>query len=405
MLKFLRLTYTKDKNHHQGYFSCGITVFFFLVIVSVAAGNEVQRRSRDDITFGFFAQSDVVSFGGDTLDIVANKQNFNSGINFPRDRLYVYGKKLDWFYCLEYDVHETEIRDAFLRYEKYQLFRITLGQYKIPYDFWFQTTHSNVNYLEQALPTNTFIPGFRIGLGVQYFPDPFTFAFNLFTIDSRNKIQNNQIKGHQPLAASTRITFAPVHKEKIAIHFAAAGIIQGTDSLNRFRFRTFPEAQTYHNHFLVDTDFIYQCKNYIGEEFETAVILGPFSIQGAYYNTHVNRTEAVNFNGFYITADYFLTGEHYIYDFKEGTIDGISSINHAFGAWQLAARYSNVDLEDENVQGGRERNVTLGLNWIVNSNLKFVLDYIFVNATPSDNGLNRHMNIFALRCQLSAESL
>ena len=46
------------------------------------------------------------------------------------------------------------------------------------------------------------------------------------------------------------------------------------------------------------------------------------------------------------------------------------------GAWQVGARYSQVNFNDAGTNGGIVRDVTLGLNWYLNPNLKFQFDTI-----------------------------
>ena len=44
---------------------------------------------------------------------------------------------------------------------------------------------------------------------------------------------------------------------------------------------------------------------------------------------------------------------------------------------QVAARYSYLDLDDEDVAGGREDGMTLGLNWHLFSNARVSLNYVW----------------------------
>jgi phosphate-selective porin OprO/OprP len=59
------------------------------------------------------------------------------------------------------------------------------------------------------------------------------------------------------------------------------------------------------------------------------------------------------------------------------------------GAWEIAARFSNTDLNyhqglagfappGDGVRGGDQDIWTVGLNWYPNSNLRFMLDYLHV---------------------------
>ena len=96
-----------------------------------------------------------------------------------------------------------------------------------------------------------------------------------------------------------------------------------------------------------------------------------------------------------------------------------------WGAWELALRYSYVDLNDEEnnfrsdingvsnfvgVRGGVERNFTFGVNWYVNVWIRFMFNYIHVDVdrvtvgqTPGAGGLSSGdtFDIFALRSQFN----
>lgn len=66
-------------------------------------------------------------------------------------------------------------------------------------------------------------------------------------------------------------------------------------------------------------------------------------------------------------------------------------------------RYSFLDLNDEDVEGGKEANLTLGLNWYLNRNYWFKFNYIRVNvwnrgSPPIDD---EEADVLQLRFQLS----
>lgn len=138
--------------------------------------------------------------------------------------------------------------------------------------------------------------------------------------------------------------------------------------------------------------------------------LGPLSVQAEYIASRVtgvtsfiSRTNPVatpvsrrsyDSQTAYVQALYFLTGEHRPYGrtalhgsgaaptrvvpyrnyfFVKG--DGSTSNPFSAGAWQVGARYSWADLNDNGINGGIAHEVTLGLNWFLNPNMKVQWNY------------------------------
>ena len=100
----------------------------------------------------------------------------------------------------------------------------------------------------------------------------------------------------------------------------------------------------------------------------------------------------LSFGGWYVQAGYFLTGENRVYDRKSGKYKRVvphSMVGEGgFGAWEVAARYSEMDLISGNITGGKERNVTLGVNWWMNRSFMIRLNYVYANPDPTTSEPN-----------------
>ncbi len=125
--------------------------------------------------------------------------------------------------------------------------------------------------------------------------------------------------------------------------------------------------------------------------FESALVLGRVSLQGEFVRSAVESATAGDpvFYGSYVQVSWFITGEHRAYDPAQGKFIQTSLKSNVWrgegpGAWQLAARWSVLDLNDGEVNGGRLTDVTLGLNWHLSSHCRMMLDGI--HARLADTG-------------------
>ena len=137
---------------------------------------------------------------------------------------------------------------------------------------------------------------------------------------------------------------------------------------------------------------------------ELAYVNGPFSLQGEFMNvesdgtddaacgaagTYTEETEEteemfsdaantcdIEMDGFYLQAAYTLTGETRGYKGGSGAFAAIKPKNED-GAWEVVARYedADIDIPGRSLSADLERMV-LGVNWYVNKNVKFMLNYV-----------------------------
>jgi phosphate-selective porin OprO/OprP len=155
------------------------------------------------------------------------------------------------------------------------------------------------------------------------------------------------------------------------------------DSTAALRWRTKPESNVT-GVFLVDTNVLGNVDDVLAGEAEVAGVWGPLSVQAEYMRADVNRRSGrdPSFDGGYVQASWFLTGESRPYKVSEGIFDRVTpnaSVGlGGIGAWEIAARFSTIDLTDRGVNGGEERDFTLALNWYLAPNLRLMLDYVRV---------------------------
>jgi len=116
---------------------------------------------------------------------------------------------------------------------------------------------------------------------------------------------------------------------------------------------------------------------------ESALLLGPLSLQGEYVRSSVRSSEAGDpvFHGGYVQVSWFITGGRRacspaLGKFVRPVLDGDVSRGGGPGAWELAARWSALDLDDGAMPEGRLTDVTLGVNWYLNRHCRLMLDGI-----------------------------
>lgn len=116
-------------------------------------------------------------------------------------------------------------------------------------------------------------------------------------------------------------------------------------------------------------------------------------VQAEYFDIGIERRNSVlpdpEFSGWYIQGSWILTGESRRYSTATAGFDGprparpFNLKNGTWGAWELAIRYSNLDLNfletalpaAGSIRGGEQDILSVGLNWYVNNGVTLQAGY------------------------------
>ena len=152
--------------------------------------------------------------------------------------------------------------------------------------------------------------------------------------------------------------------------------------------------------------------------FESAATYRNFYGQGGWFRYEIDRRLALpnpHFNGWYGFLTYSLTGEQHPYDPATASFRNIRpaaplGTAGGLGAWEIAARYSEIDLNFRpsstaatgGISGGQQDVWTFGLNWYPNNAIKFQLDYNNIKVGhPNAPATDISADAFVLRSQIA----
>ncbi|HEY1505085.1 MAG TPA: porin [Stellaceae bacterium] len=388
----------------------------------------------------------------------------NSGENVRRARLGVIGKVLgDWNYSLIYDFGGSTdngpgtpgstgaaasggVETAELTYTGFRPFVVEGGVEDIPYTLDEATSSNDIMFIErsssQVIAANLVAGDFRSNFGGHWNNDRLWLGA-YFTGPSTGTIHGVTNGVAQEIGATQRATYQILQNDQYSLHVGldasellkpetTGGARVVTNFSDRPELRIDPTS-------IINTGTLGSATNPVTGAHvvgaELAGGFGPLFAQAEYFHYGVDRQglSTADFDGGYLQASYTLTGEHRKYNPATGAYTGISpdhpfDLTHftegAWGALELGARYSIVDLNSNYssgqvtsassnaVAGGRQQVFTIGANWYVNNNIRFMLDYLHgkidkpegtagVAGAPLGSNVGLSYNAIALRTQVA----
>lgn len=307
-----------------------------------------------------------------------------------RARLGVEGTHNHWKFEVEYDFNDDgEFKDAYVSYSGWNSGALTVGQFKTPSGLEQQTGSSSTTFIERSLPTDAFATSRRLGIG-------FTQERTNYSVSAMVYGRSIDDADERP-GMGIRTTFAPLlEKDRRVVHLGAWASYEDVEESVKISAR--PEARPADVK-LLRTGTTKHVSGITRAGVEAAWQHGPLSVQSEWMHLYLHRSSGQSdtaLDGLYVGASWVVTGESRRY--RDGRFKGIK-VERPSGAWELAARLSYLDLNDGKVAGGREHNLTLGVNWYIRDNMRLMLNYIDVNS--SRRGKSDNPEIVLIRVQMA----
>ena len=358
---------------------------------------------------GYFMQ------GAHALQLAAaNGPDLSSGSNFRRAQLGVQGKVFgDWNYYFNYEFGsgassgnelQGRIQQAYVEYAGLAPFAFRVGAFPPSANLDDATSAQDVIFLERNAPDdlsrNLAGGDGRDGIGIIYAGDSI-FASLVYT---GGKVADTSLFFDEQQALVSRVSDVFYSDTDWKLMASAAGtyVFRGGDataglgSARNITLQDGPELNIDDNSLrLVSTGAI-NTESAWNYALEGAAEWRNLYTQGGYVGFGIDQrtigARTLNFDGWYLQGTWIITGESRPYNVQNGAFANpkpripFSLDGWGPGAWEIAARYSDLDLNDHagvlghpvpigGIRGGEQRIFTAALNWYPNSAFKFSLQW------------------------------
>ena len=272
-----------------------------------------------------------------------------------------------------------ELSDNYFTYNGWDRTLVTLGIGDPAFSLESVSSSSALTFMERGLVVAALSESKSLGAGIlrRNTESILNASLTLFNVSQDDLREDGQGVVLHYVHSPIRLGLAD------SVHLGASFSYRWNASEDNTRFRSRPEIATV-NDFYVDTGEIAGADRIGRLGLEASQVAGRFSWQTEVIGARVHREGRgmADFWGAYAFVSWFLTEDSRNYDFGGGSFGKIS-VNRpirgdGWGAFELAFRASYVDLSDGDVVGGRQKNLSAGLNWYMNQRYRLMVNLVKV---------------------------
>lgn len=371
---------------------------------------------------------------------LTNGPDLSSGTNFRRAQLGVQGTLFgDWSYLFNTEFGgsggteaQGRIQSLYIEYDGLKPFALRIGAYPPPAGLEDNTSSADTIFLERAAPSdilrNSIGGDGRDSASAIYAGERFYAALSW----TGGKVADNAVFDEQN-AALARIAGVVLSSadSKFVLSASGAHIFKVADAAPG---PNAPHALTLSSAPELTVDSMGTKLVSTGAlDADSATIWGAEAgaqwrslyAQGGYFDYRVKQhlSSDLAFHGWYAQASWMLTGESRVYKPDNAAFAAPKPAaplgKGGAGAWELAARYSVLDLNDNSgvvgsavpyggVRGGEQKIWTAGINWYPSAALRFALDFQNIKIDRLGNSapflglsVGQRLDAVSLRAQVS----
>lgn len=310
---------------------------------------------------------------------------------------------LGWLFYADAQIVDgsLEFKDVYFRKETSTFGVVTIGNQQEPFGLEQYGSFRTTTFLERAT-TNALAPSRSVGITSSDFRGPWIWSYGFFTAGTRDEDRTQR-----GVALTGRVAYL-LKTDAGLYHLALDYSTRRAGPSNDQSFKSAPEVALSSGDDFLNTHTIPDSNKVQRYGLEAAHVNGPFSWQAEYMEAHLQRNDGLpplRFRGWYGYASWMITGESREYRESNATFGAVvphaSWNGHGGGALEVGARLSMTDLNDRDVFGGKETNLTIGVNWYLDKSVRLsanLVHAIDLNK-PGDPNSGKHPSAIVGRLQ------
>lgn len=302
----------------------------------------------------------------------ADSSNTQSELRNARLQVdYDLPKKWEVKLQVDADEEDVELGSTYLRYTGWKFADVSLGKMKEPLGLERNTSGSKLLAIEGSMMSRAFTPGKSWGVHLYRATKDWRWALAAVVEDD----QDDDYDEDEPQALTGRYTRTLYSDAQGFMQVGASASLRDWND-NTYQVRRRAEVNTADKvvrsaAFLADQQSILGLEGSWGH--------GGLMLQAEYMLTRVEDIDGTDwdYDGYYVTASYFLTGESH--RLKKGEFRSVRPMNES-GAWELIARYSEIDLRDHAL-GSVSSVSRLGVNYYYTHKTRLMFNVLYADVS------------------------